>query len=320
MPKTPPSRRAILRARRRRRALVILVLTSAMIATIVIFVPRALSGPAASERSEERSASSASATPEAAGGSPTPAASEPAAPAACDTPEVIAALESGSDADIVAAFGGGEPFRAAVAADAAPCIDLHDASRLWVVVNKRTPLDPLEYWPVPQARPQSTRIIAGGWLLDQTASALDELSAAVSDAGAGTIAVSSGFRPYDFQVDTYARHVANRGQEGADLRSARPGHSEHQTGLAVDVVACDGSGCGDHDGFGGTPQSDWIAANAWRYGFIVRYEDGHTDTTGYSPEPWHLRFVGHDLAAAYAEGGYTTLEEFFGLPAAPDYG
>ena len=138
-------------------------------------------------------------------------------------------------------------------------------------------------------------------------------------AAAGTIGVSSGFRPYDFQVDTYNRYVSMRGKAAADLRSARPGHSEHQTGLAVDVVACD-SGCGDHDGFGGTPQSDWIAENAWRYGFIVRYEEGRTATTGYSAEPWHLRFIGRELAGAYADGGFHTLEEFFGLEPAPDYG
>ena len=71
---------------------------------------------------------------------------------------------------------------------------------------------------------------------------------------------------------------------------------------------------------GGTPQSDWIAENAWRYGFIVRYEQGRTATTGYSAEPWHLRFIGRELAGAYADGGFHTLEEFFGLEPAPDYG
>lgn len=289
-----------------------------MVITAAVFIPRALA-PDAPAVAEDASPIAADA-PAPAADAPSPAASPAPPTAVCDRPEVAAALQTGTDADVIAAFGGGEAFRDAVATDAAPCIDLHDAGRLWVVVNKRNALDPLEYWPVPQGRPQSTRIIAGGWLLEPVASALDELSAAVADAGAGTIAVSSGFRPYDFQVDTYRRYVSMRGQDAADLRSARPGHSEHQTGLAVDVVACDGGGCGDHDGFGGTTQSDWIAANAWRYGFVVRYEDGRTATTGYSAEPWHLRFVGRDLAAAYHEGGYATLEEFFGLPSAPDYG
>ena len=83
-------------------------------------------------------------------------------------------------------------------------------------------------------------------------------------------------------------------------------------------MACD-AGCGGLDGFGATRQSEWVAAHAWEYGFIVRYEQVGTPVTGYAPEPWHLRYVGTELAAAYHEGGFHTLEEFFGLPAAPDY-
>ena len=71
--------------------------------------------------------------------------------------------------------------------------------------------------------------------------------------------------------------------------------------------------------FGGTPQQAWVAAHSWEYGWIVRYVEGRTEVTGYSPEPWHLRYIGRELAAAYHEGGWQTLEEFFGLPAAPDY-
>lgn len=305
----------MLRRRRQRRAVVLLALVATLVIALVVVLPRALApdDAVAEPASTPAPPSSAPASTPA----PTPETPE-AEPALCETDAVTTALENGSDGDVIAAFGGAEPFRAAIADGAAPCVDLHEAGRLWVVANKRHPLDPIDYWPTPQARPQDTRIVAGGWLLDETAAALDELSADVR-AAAGTIGVSSGFRPYDFQVDTYNRYVSMRGKAAADLRSARPGHSEHQTGLAVDVVACD-SGCGDHDGFGGTPQSDWIAENAWRYGFIVRYEEGRTATTGYSAEPWHLRFIGRELAAAYADGGFHTLEEFFGLEPAPDYG
>lgn len=305
----------MLRRRRQRRAVVLLALVATLVIALVVVLPRALApdDAVAEPASTPAPPSSAPASTPA----PTPETPE-AEPALCETDAVTTALENGSDRDVIAAFGGAEPFRAAIADGAAPCVDLHEAGRLWVVANKRHPLDPIDYWPTPQARPQDTRIVAGGWLLDETAAALDELSADVR-AAAGTIGVSSGFRPYDFQVDTYNRYVSMRGKAAADLRSARPGHSEHQTGLAVDVVACD-SGCGDHDGFGGTPQSDWIAENAWRYGFIVRYEEGRTATTGYSAEPWHLRFIGRELAAAYADGGFHTLEEFFGLEPAPDYG
>src|SRR5690606_5906481 len=96
------------------------------------------------------------------------------------------------------------------------------------------------------------------------------------------------------------------------------GFSEHQTGLSLDVVACS-NGCGEIEAFGGTAESAWIAEHAWEHGFIVRYEDGVSDTTGYVPEPWHLRYIGPALAAAYHESGCHSLEEFFGLPAAPDY-
>lgn len=310
-------RRRVLRRRRQRRALVLLTLATAVVVTLVIVLSRAFApDEAVAEPASDPAAVASS-----------PAASPVTEPTAepvdeptpiCETDAVTTALATGSDGDVIAAFGGAKLFRAAVADGSAPCIDLHEAGRVWVVANKRHPLNPIDHWPTPQARPQELRIVAGGWLLDQTAAALDELAIDLAAAGAGNIGVSSGFRPYDNQVETYNRHVANRGKAAADLRSARPGHSEHQTGLAVDVVACD-AGCGDHDGFGGTPQSDWIVENAWRYGFIVRYEEGHTGTTGYSAEPWHLRFIGRELAAAYADGGFRTLEEFFGLESAPDY-
>lgn len=240
-------------------------------------------------------------------------------PALCDDPAVARALASGDDAEVVTAVGGGDAFREAVVSGDAPCLDLNEAGRMWVVVNKLNPLDPIDHWPAPQAQPGNVRVVSGGgWLRADVAADLDDLAGAVAADGAGRIGVDSAFRPYTFQVDLYNGYVASRGQAAADLRSARPGHSEHQTGLAVDVVAC-GAGCGSHDSFRGTSQARWLVEHAWRYGFVVRYEDGMTDVTGYSWEPWHLRYIGTELAAAYHEGGFRTLEDFFGLPAAPDY-
>lgn len=236
----------------------------------------------------------------------------------CSAPGFAEALSSGSDADVIAAAGGAEPFRAAIAAGAASCIDLHEARRTWVVVNKLNALDPIDYWPEPQARAEGVERTSGGHMRADVAAALSQLAAAARDEGAGEIGVNSGFRSYDFQVSTYRNYVGQLGQRNADLTSARPGHSEHQTGLAVDVVACDG-GCGAIEQFGGTAQSDWVAANAHRFGFIIRYPDGYTDTTGYEYEPWHLRYIGPELAALYADGGYRTLEDFFGMPPAPAY-
>lgn len=236
----------------------------------------------------------------------------------CAEPAVLDALESADDAGVIAGFGGGENFRAAVVAGNAPCISLSDPTRLWVVVNKGRPLDPVDYEPGALAEVPVQMTTPSGLVRSDVAVAVGEMADAASAAGVGRLGANNGYRSYSLQVTTYDAHVRTQGQADADAGSARPGFSEHQTGLALDVVACDAA-CGGLDGFGGTGQSDWVAANAWQYGFVVRYEDGGTPVTGYAPEPWHLRYVGVELAAAYHDGGFHTLEQFFGLPAAPDY-
>lgn len=236
----------------------------------------------------------------------------------CADPAVQAALKSGDDAAAIAGFGGGANFRAAVVAGNAPCISLSDPARVWVVVNKSRPLDPADYEPAGLGSVPLQMTTRSGLVRSDVVAAVGRMADAAQAAGVGRIGANNGYRSYGLQVSTYAAHVRSQGQQDADAGSARPGHSEHQTGLALDVVACDAA-CGGLDGFGGTGQSDWVAAHAWEYGFIVRYEDVGTPVTGYAPEPWHLRYVGVDLAAAYHDGGFHTLEEFFGLPAAPDY-
>ena len=129
----------------------------------------------------------------------------------------------------------------------------------------------------------------------------------------------SAYRSYSTQESVYAGWVDSLGQEGADLTSARPGHSEHQTGLAIDINALPDQGCALEPCWGDTPHAQWLAANAYRFGFIVRYPDGKTDITGYEYEPYHMRYVGIELATEMHTTGITTLEEFFGLPPAPDY-
>lgn len=242
------------------------------------------------------------------------------APAAglCDDPAVATALARGDDGAVIAAAGGGAAFRAAVAGGQAPCIALDDPARTWVVINKLRPFNPVDYRPADLVLPEVRTLVDGG-LRVEAAAALAALTGAAADAGAGEIASSSAFRSYATQRTTYAGHVSTRGVAGADLVSARPGFSEHQSGFTLDVVGCDG-GCGSIDDVAGSPQGAWVAENAWRYGWIVRYEEGRTAVTGYVAEPWHLRYIGPELARAYREGGFTTLEEFFGLPGAPDYG
>lgn len=236
----------------------------------------------------------------------------------CDRPEVIAALESGDDAGAITAAGGAEWFRAAVAAGDAPCVDLADPTRVWVVINKTRPYDPIDYWPAGMIFPEGVRSLEGGSLRADASAALTSMVTAAREAGVGEIALLSAFRSFPSQTATYGRHVAARGVEGADLVSARPGYSEHQSGLAGDVVACAGS-CGSLDDLAGTPQGQWVEEHSWEYGWIARYVEGTTDITGYLPEPWHLRYIGPELARAYHDGGWSTLEEFFGLPPAPDY-
>ncbi|QBR75538.1 D-alanyl-D-alanine carboxypeptidase family protein [Microbacterium sediminis] len=248
---------------------------------------------------------------------PVPAIAQVAAVEPCAQTAVTDALQSGDAPAVVAAFGGAESFREQVAAGAAPCVPLDDARWPWVVVNKQRPLVPIDYAPDAMGYPAAPAV-SGRSLAAEAAGALDALVQAAAAEGAGRIALDSGFRSYQTQVSAYGSQVAMRGRDGADDVSARPGYSEHQTGLAADVVACD-PGCGTLGEFGGTRQAEWTAQNAWRFGWIVRYEDGATGTTGYVAEPWHLRYVGVELATAYHEGGYHTLEEFFGLPSAATY-
>ncbi|WP_345801152.1 M15 family metallopeptidase [Microbacterium sp. AZCO] len=250
-----------------------------------------------------------------------PAPAIDAAPAlvdVCANPAFVAALQAGDDAGAIAAAGGAESFRVAVASGTATCVPLDDPAHVWVVVNKTRPYDPVDYRPSPLAAPAGLRDIAGGDLRADASSSLAEMTAAAAAAGVGEIALDSGFRSYGTQRSTYGKQVSAHGRAAADMVSARPGYSEHQSGLAADVTACS-SGCVGLESFAGTPQQAWVADHSWEYGWIVRYVDGKTPVTGYSPEPWHLRYIGRELAAAYHSGGWGSLEEFLGLPAAPDY-
>lgn len=120
--------------------------------------------------------------------------------------------------------------------------------------------------------------------------------------------ILSGYRSHAHQTDNYTQRVASVGQEIADRGMARPGHSEHQTGLAIDVNSLSTS-------FGATPTGQWVAANAHRFGFVVRYPDGKEAVTGFKYEPWHLRYLGVELATELTASGLT-LEERYGLPSA----
>jgi len=193
---------------------------------------------------------------------------------------------------------------------------IDDPASLWVVVNKLRPLDPQDYVPADLV---GLSLIEGGQLRAEAAAQLEAMVAEFTGETGLQVRTVSSYRSYGSQVNVYNGWVSRLGQEAADLTSARPGHSEHQTGLAIDFGAvpaqCDLDQC-----FADTAQGSWLADNAHRWGFILRYPDGYTPVTGYEFEPWHYRYVGVELATEMRSTGIATLEEFFGLPAAPTYG
>ncbi|GHU58672.1 D-alanyl-D-alanine carboxypeptidase [Spirochaetia bacterium] len=136
----------------------------------------------------------------------------------------------------------------------------------------------------------SYQVSRDGLRLRKAAEAALEEMAASAKADGVTLMASSTYRSYDYQVDVYARNVRDSGQETADRESARPGHSQHQTGLVVDFGSID-------DSFAETNAGRWILANASRFGWSLSFPDGYEAVTGYRWECWHYRYVGRDLAA-----------------------
>lgn len=144
-------------------------------------------------------------------------------------------------------------------------------------------------------------------LTEETLAAFTEMQKAASDDGL-FLFVKSGYRSYAVQKYLYDNYVIRDGKEGADRYSARPGHSEHQTGLAIDINKASSS-------FNGTTESIWIANNCAEFGFIIRYPEGKEEITGYKYESWHVRYVGKELAAELylGDGKFMTLEEYYGI-------
>lgn len=125
------------------------------------------------------------------------------------------------------------------------------------------------------------------------------------------IKVVSGYRDYAYQTTLYNNYVTANGKAEADKFSARPGYSEHQTGLTFDVLG--GTTTKLTEAFGTTAEGKWIAENAYKYGYIVRYPKGKDGVTGYQYEPWHLRYIGVSEAQKMKDSGKETLEEYFNL-------
>jgi len=190
----------------------------------------------------------------------------------------------------------------------------------WVVVNKLRPLSPLDFEPNVREVISSEALdnSRGLELRDVAARALEQMAVEMHFQGAGQMFVNSAYRSYEYQEGLFVDKVAQYGEAETLVRSAKAGHSEHQTGLAVDV-SVPAQGCAIMQCFGDTVAGKWIAENSWKFGYIVRYERDTTSVTGYTYEPWHLRYVGLEIAKMYAENGIQTLEEFWGFPAAESY-
>ena len=118
----------------------------------------------------------------------------------------------------------------------------------------------------------------------------------------------SGYRSYVDQQRIHENYIASHGQEQAETFSAHPGHSEHQTGLALDITA-NSVGGRLEENFNQTAEGDWIAQNAHRFGFIISYPEGREEDTGYIYEPWHVRYVGVEAATIIFENNWI-LEEY----------
>ncbi|HEU5223967.1 MAG TPA: M15 family metallopeptidase [Candidatus Lumbricidophila sp.] len=184
---------------------------------------------------------------------------------------------------------------------------IDDPNSIWVVVDKVRPLNPQDF--VPELVTVDVPHTYEPRLRPEAAVTYKEMFDAALTEGVH-LESNSTYRSFSQQTQNYG--------DGSDPTTAKPGHSEHQTGLAADIGAANGK-CAFEVCYGDTPEGKWLAANAWKYGWLLRYPADKVAVAGFPYEPWHYRYIGKELAAEMHRTGVTTLEEFFGLPPAPDY-
>lgn len=194
-----------------------------------------------------------------------------------------------------------------------------DPDSIHVLANRHNPLQPADYEPddlvypnVVQSGPEDAMMMR-----EEAAAALEDLFVA-AEQEASALGLVSGYRSFDYQVQIYSQRHAEVGTEETDLYMSRPGYSEHQTGLTADVVGSANPDCILGTCFADTEEGQWVADNAHRFGFVVRYLEDMEDITGYPYEPWHLRYVGEETAEEVYEEGLT-MEEYWEVDPAPDY-
>ena len=173
-----------------------------------------------------------------------------------------------------------------------------------VITNKYYKLDS-NYEPKGLTEINSAYSSGSRKMVKDATNAFNELAAAAKKEGY-TIRAVSTYRSFSYQKDLYSRYANNDGVKKADTYSARAGHSEHQTGLAVDVD----NNREVYTSFGNTKEFTWMKNNAYKYGFILRYTKENEWITGYKDEPWHYRYVGKDIAK-YIQENPMTYEEYF---------
>lgn len=187
-----------------------------------------------------------------------------------------------------------------------------NTDNILVLVNKNRNL-PSDYVPedlvVPNVRFPFEEFHEKKQMRREAAEALEELFSAAEEEGIYLFAIS-GYRSYARQKYLFDVRAERDGFEAANKLMAYPGQSEHQTGLAMDV-SCQSLGFDLNENFGQTVEGLWLKENAHKFGFIIRYQKDKVDITGYSYEPWHIRYVGKDAAKEIYEKNIT-LEEYLG--------
>jgi D-alanyl-D-alanine carboxypeptidase len=161
---------------------------------------------------------------------------------------------------------------------------------------------------------RSTGVAGGGLVRSFVLRDLRAMFRDASRAGAALM-IRSAYRSYRTQISTFAYWVRVEGRKRALLSSARPGHSEHQLGTAIDVTSRGGLAPWDYQDWGATRAGTWMRRHAWQYGFVLSYPKGASPgRTCYKYEPWHFRYVGKETARAIRESGQTPREWFWQNP------